>query len=98
MNALRTRGVVYMKLRKDGRKKLASLMIVQDVSHRELAKVAGWKSHGMVRHLLTGARTGVSPEAALAISKYLGVAVHDLFLTELSSVARHETHDARRAS
>lgn len=81
-------GAIWMRLHKDGRKRLAKLLVIQDVRHRELASAVGWKSHGMVGQLLAGTRAGVEPEKALAIARYLGVDVSDLFLTEMPSVAR----------
>lgn len=78
---------VWMRLHKDGRKRLAKLLLIQEVSHRELARAVGWKSHGMVAHLLAGRRNSVEPHHAVAMAKYLGVEVSDLFLTETSSNA-----------
>lgn len=83
----RTYGTVWMRLHKEGRKRLAKLLLIQEVSHRELARAAGWSSHGHVSHLLSGRRNGVEPASALAIARYLGVDVSDLFVTELRSVA-----------
>lgn len=92
MSTPRRRGVVYMRLSKDGRKRLAKLLVIQDVSHRKLAEAVGWKSHTMVRQLLVGERAGVSLESAHAIAHYLGVSVDDLFLTEMPNVSRRGTH------
>lgn len=80
-------GAVFMRLHKQGRQRLAKLLLIQGVTHRELASAIGWKSHGMISQLLNGTRNGVEPEKALAIAKYLGVDVSDLFLTEMPSVA-----------
>lgn len=85
-----------MRLHKQGRKRLAKLLLIQDVTHREVAEAIGWKSHGMIGHLLAGRKTGVDPAHALALCKYLGVDVADLFLTEMPSVDRQGRH--RRAS
>lgn len=68
-----------------GRKRLATLMCIQERSHREVADAAGWKSHGMVGHLLHGRKGGVSMEAALRIARYFGVPVHELFVTRVST-------------
>ena len=87
MSRLRV-GAVWMRLHKDGRRRLAKLLIVQDVRHRELASAVGWKSHGMVGQLLAGTRTGVEPDKALGIARYLGVDVSDLFVTEMPSIAQ----------
>lgn len=67
------------------RKKLAKLMVIQNVSHRQLAAAAGWKSHSYLGRLLRGEVTTLEPEPALRISKFLGVGVDDLFLVRVSS-------------
>jgi transcriptional regulator with XRE-family HTH domain len=72
-----------MRLHKEGRKRLAKLLLIQGVSQRQLAEACGWKSHGMVGHLISGRKSGVSLPAAMIISKTLGVDVSDLFLTEI---------------
>lgn len=72
-----------MRLHKDGRKRLAKLLLIQEVSHRQLADALGWRSHGMVGHLLSGRKTGVSVESAVAMARYLGVEVSDLFATDM---------------
>lgn len=84
-------GTVHMRLHKEGRKRLAKLLLIQGVTHRELAKAIGWKSHGMVGHLVSGRKAGVEPQSAVAIAKFLGVEVSDLFLTDMP-------RDSRRAS
>lgn len=72
-----------MRLHKEGRKRLAKLLLIQQISHRALADAVGWKSHGMVGHLISGRKAGVDPRAALIIAQTLGVEVSDLFLTEI---------------
>lgn len=74
---------VYMKL--IDRKRLAKLMAIQDVTQRELATAAGWKSHGYVTGLLSGQYTTLKPEPAARIAAYLGVGVDDLFLARPTS-------------
>jgi transcriptional regulator with XRE-family HTH domain len=91
-------GRVYMRLHKDGRKRLAKLLLIQGVSHRELASSIGWKSHGMIGQLLKGTRTGVDPEKALAMCNYLAVDVSDLFLTEMPSNTRQVPRRTNRRS
>lgn len=78
-------GGVWMLIHKEGRKRLARLMIVQDVSHRELAQIAGWKSHTMIHQLINGQRNSCKAEPATAIARYLGVEVTDIFTPTLSS-------------
>lgn len=91
-------GMVWMRLTKDGRKRLAKLLLIQEVSQRDLAEAIGWKSHTMVGYLLRGEKNSVSPASAVAIAKFLGVDVSDLFLTEMPSVARQGTQRRRLAS
>ena len=69
------------------RKRLATIMVVQGVSHRQLAKAAGWKSHSYLGRLIRGEVNTLDPDAALRISHFLGVGVDDLFLVRVSSVA-----------
>lgn len=76
-------GDLWMELR--DRKKLARLMIVQDVTQRELAQVAGWKTHSYLGRLIRGQAKTLNPEPALRIAHHLGVGVEDLFLTKVSS-------------
>lgn len=72
---------VYMILR--DRKKLARLMVVQEVSQRELAEAAGWRSHSYLGRLLRGEKNSLEPDPALRIAHYLMVPVDDLFKTEV---------------
>ena len=72
---------VYMILR--DRKKLARLMIVQEVSQRELAKAAGWRSHSYLGRLLRGEKNTLDSDPALRIAHKLMVPVDDLFKIEL---------------
>lgn len=67
------------------RKKLAKLMVIQDVSQRELARIAGWRTHSYLGRLLRGDAKTLNPEPALRIAKALGVGVDDLFLTKVDS-------------
>lgn len=75
-----------MRLHKEGRKRLAKLLLIQGVTHRQLAEAVGWRSHGMVAHLISGRRSGVEPASAIAIAQYLGVDVSDLFLAEVPAM------------
>lgn len=71
------------------RKKLQRLMIVQEVSNRRLAKIAGWKSHSYMNRLVSGQVKTLEPEPALRIAKFLGVGVEDLFLTKVEVNPHH---------
>lgn len=76
-------GEIWMEVRDV--KKLQRLMIVQEVSQRQLALVAGYKTHTYMGKLLRGEAKTLNPEPALRIAKFLGVGVEDLFLTRVSS-------------
>ncbi len=65
-------------------KKLRKLMIVQEVSQRELATAIGWKSHSYLGRLLRGEKSTMDVDAALRMAHYFGVGVDDLFLTKVS--------------
>ena len=87
MNATKTtpRPEIYMLLK--DRKQLAKLMVIQGVSARQLAKVAGWRSHSYMNRLLAGEVRTLATEPALRIAHYLGVGVDDLFLVRVSDDA-----------
>lgn len=70
-----------MKLK--DRKKLLTIMEIQEVSRRDVAKAAGWSSHSYMNRLCNGEVDTLQPEPALRIAKFLGVAVDDLFLTKV---------------
>ena len=61
-------------------KRLAKLMVIQDISQRELAKAAGWKSHSYLGRLLRGEVRTLDLEPAIRIAMTLGVGTDDLFL------------------
>lgn len=67
------------------RKLLATLMANKPVSARQLAGIAGWKSHSHMNRLLSGQATALSAEAATKIAKYLGVRTSLLFVPSASS-------------
>lgn len=67
------------------RKKLAKLMVIQDVSQRELAKAAGWKSHSYLGRLLRGEVNTLDVEPAVRMAMYLGVGTDDLFMSRAST-------------
>lgn len=78
-----TKFEVYM-LVKD-RKRLARLIAIKDVSKREVARKAGWKSHTYLLRLLSGEATTLEPEHAVKIAAYLQVDLYDLFTPKVSS-------------
>lgn len=82
------------------RKQLASVMIVQGISQRELAKAAGWKSHSYLGRLLRGDAKTLDGDAALRIAHRLGLPVDHLFLTRVSTSTTHRVQPkhTRKAS
>ena len=93
---IRLRFEVYMQL--IDRKRLAKLMAIQDVTQRELAAAAGWKSHGYVHGLLAGDYKTLRSEPAMRIAAYLGVGVDDLFIARVSSDSGQVAKQKRRRS
>lgn len=79
-------------------KQLAKLMVIQGVSARQMAKVAGWKSHSYMNRLLAGEVKTLSTDPALRIAHYLGVGVDDLFLLRVSNDAGNALQQDRKAS
>ena len=75
-------GAIWMELR--DRKRLARLMIVQEMSQRRLARLAGWSTHSYLSRLINGTAKNVEPEPALRIANALQVGVEDLFLTKVA--------------
>lgn len=87
-------GGIWMELTEENRKRLAKIMVIQNVSQRELAKAVGWKSHTYLGRLLKGTIKTLDPDAAIKISLYLGVGVDDLFVARTSyaveRIAQHK--------
>lgn len=65
-------------------KKLRKLMVIQGVSQRELARVAGYKTHSYMGLILRGKVKTLNTDPALRIAHFFGVGVDDLFLTRVS--------------
>lgn len=81
------------------RKRLARLMLIQEVSQRELARAAGWRSHSYLGRLLRGDVKTLETEPALRIAHALQVGVDDLFLVKTSSESRGSgKQSARKAA
>lgn len=68
------------------RKRLLTLMTIHDLSQRDLAKIAGYKSHAYVGRLCRGTASTLEPDAALRIAHFFKVPVDDLFLTRGSTL------------
>lgn len=76
-----------MLVTEKGRKKLASLLVIQEDSHRNLARAVGWKSHSYVGRILRGQVRSVTPEAAARIAAHFGVPMDDIFVPRVSGDA-----------
>jgi transcriptional regulator with XRE-family HTH domain len=79
------------------RKRLAKLMVIQDVTHRQLAAQIGWKAHSQVARLLNGQEQSVVDEKAVAMASFLGVDVSDLFLPSMTTRTSRRVHDRSAA-
>ena len=92
MTATLTRvdGDIWMLVR--DHKKLARLLLIQEISHRDLARALGWKSHSYVGRLCRGKVRSVDERAALRIAHLLKVSVDDLFEVKVSSKSGHLDH------
>lgn len=88
-----------MEITDKGRKKLASLMVIQEWSARRLSEQVGWKSHTILLRILRGEQRTIKPEKATAIAAHLGVGMDDLFVPRSSTVVRHNgARQGRRAA
>jgi transcriptional regulator with XRE-family HTH domain len=76
-------------------KGLKTLMVVQDVSQRRLARAAGYRSHAYMGRLLRGEVDTLEPEAARRIARFLQVEVGFLFAPRPSIDDRHFVHRRR---
>lgn len=96
MSRTRTLGTeVWMQLTAKGRKRLATLMVIQEKSQRDVAAAAGWTSHSYLGRLLRGEVDTLEAEPALRISRYFGVGVDDLFVVRISSSTGDSLHSKR---
>lgn len=86
-----------MVLTDAGRKRLATILIVQEVSQRRLAKAAGWRSHSYMTRLMRGEENTLSTDAAARIAAYLGVGMDALFVPRTSGGTAHAARDRRTA-
>lgn len=68
--------------------KLKKLMVIQEVSGREVSIAANWKSHTYIQRLLKGDAKTLSPESAVRIAWFFGVGTDDLFVARSSSETR----------
>ena len=78
---------VWMLVTDEGRKRLAKLMVIQDMSHRDLADAAGLASHSYIGRIVRGQVRTLKPETAARIAVALGVGMDDIFVPRASSDA-----------
>lgn len=84
---------VWMELR--SLKRLKSLMVIHDeMSGRQLAKIAGYASHTYMQRILRGEVKTMESDPALLIAHYFKVPVSDLFLTRASTDPVSESSNA----
>lgn len=79
-------------------KKLQRLLVIQEVTHRELAAAAGYRAHSYVSRLARGEVHTVGVDAARRIAQRLKVGVDDLFLPDEASNSGRTDQNARRVS
>lgn len=80
-------------------KKIVKLMVIQEVTQRELAEAA-WgpkASHSYLGRILRGDIKSIRPEPAVRIAEYLGVGVDDLFVPRVTSESARNTRRGRAA-
>ena len=67
--------------------KIKKLLVIKDVSARQLATAVGYRSHAYITRILRGEIKTVTPEKAARIAAFLEVGVDDLFVARLSTDA-----------
>lgn len=87
-----------MVLTEAGRKRLATILVVQDVSQRSLALAAGWRSHSYLGRLLRGEVSTLDPQAAARIAAYLGVGMDTFFVPRTSTAVAHSVNRRKAAA
>lgn len=86
-------GDLYMELK--DRELLIDLMEERGISQRQLARVAGWKSHTYMQRLIKGTEKTLNTDPALRIAYFFGVPVHRLFFTRVDTNAGLEQLKSR---
>lgn len=66
-------------------KRLKTLMEIHDMSGRDLAEVAGYRSHTYIARVLRGEYKTIGNDHALRIAAHFKVGVDDLFLVRVST-------------
>lgn len=76
-------------------KRLRTLMEIHDLSGRDMAEIAGYKSHTHMARVLRGEYKVLGNEHALRLAAYFKVGLDDLFVVRVSSEAgENERSDA----
>lgn len=76
-------------------KRLRTLMEIHDLSGRDVAEIAGYKSHTHMARVLRGQYKVLGNEHALRLAAYFKVGLDDLFVVRVSSEAgENERSDA----
>lgn len=76
---------------------LLELMEEHKVSGRQLARLAGWKSHTYLQRLLRGEVDSLDTKPALLIAYHLKTPVHRLFRTKVSTVSAQNVRESDAA-
>jgi transcriptional regulator with XRE-family HTH domain len=66
---------------------LNDLAAAHGVTHRDIARAAGWSSHTYVGRLLRGESTAIEPTPAARIARFFGVPVRDLFMPKPTQIS-----------
>lgn len=89
-------GDLYMEIK--DRELLVDLMEERGISQRQLAKIAGWKSHTYLQRLIRGEVKTLNTDPALRIAYYLGIPVHRLFFTRVDTNSELIDHSSGRGA
>ena len=73
-----------MLVSKEGRRRIAKVLLINNMSQRELARQLGFKSHSYIGRIISGQVHSVSPDTAARIAVKLGMPMDDLFLPKSS--------------
>lgn len=66
-------------------KKLKTLMVIHEMSGRDVAEAAGYRSHTYMARVLRGEYNTMGTDMALRLAAHFKVPVDDLFLVRTSS-------------
>ena len=77
-----------MELSPEGRDRLKAAARALHLTHRDLAGIAGYRTHTHIGKLLRGKKKGLEPKAAIRIARHFNVPVEHFFLLRTSDDAR----------